>query len=323
MAAPRAKVVAMVRDVADAAKAVARPAPMDVVKVAVKDVETDAIAVADAADVVANAAVNAAANAIVLMPKENRWPLATTPRAWLWMPTEQRARAPRADAAVAIANVATVVNAASVPSALKMVNARRIALATRLRKPTPTAMTMDRVKPAKAVKADAAVAAVAVAMTAARVWTKPATRFLRHQAKTKPMDRHLLKAAHAKARTTRAAMVAAHATVMAASVAPVVAVMPVQRTRNSKPQATSRCASPSAQVKTAMRPCVRTSRKPRLHQRARRKQHRTAMSQWSPWRCKPTRLPMVRRKPTRFPTVRCKPPRLHTLRRSPKLLPTM
>ena len=71
----------MVRDVADAAKAVARPAPMDVVKVAVKDVEKDAIAVADAADVVANAAVNAAANASVLMPKENRWPLATTPRA--------------------------------------------------------------------------------------------------------------------------------------------------------------------------------------------------------------------------------------------------
>ena len=156
----------MVRVVADAAKAVARLAPMDVAKVAVKDVAKDAIAVADAADVVANAAVNAAANASVLMPKENRWPLATTPRAWLWMPTAPRARAQHADAADAIANV---VNAASVPSALRTANARRIAVATRLRKPTPTAMTPDRVKPAKAVKADVAVVAVDVAMTVARV----------------------------------------------------------------------------------------------------------------------------------------------------------
>ena len=38
MAAPRVRVVAMVRVVADAAKAVARLAPMDVAKVAVKDV---------------------------------------------------------------------------------------------------------------------------------------------------------------------------------------------------------------------------------------------------------------------------------------------
>ena len=248
----------MVRDVADAAKAVARPAPMDVVKVAVKDVEKDAIAVADAADVVANAAVNAAANASVLMPKENRWPLATTPRAWLWMPTAPRAHAPHADAADAIANV---VSAASVPSALRTANARRIAVATRLRKPTPTAMTPDRVKPAKAVKADAAVVVVAVAMTAARVWMKPATRFLGPQAKTKPMDKHLR-----KAQTTKAATAAAHATVMAASVARVVAAMPAWRTRKSKPPATSRCASPSAQAKTAIRRCVRTSRKPRLHQ---------------------------------------------------------
>ena len=262
MAARRARVVAMARDAVHAAKAEARPAPMDVVKVAVKDVEKDAIAVADAADVVANAAVNAAANASVLMPRANPWPLATTPRPWLWMPTAPRAHAPHADAADATANA---VNAASVPSALRMANARPIAVATRLCKPTPTAMTPDRVKPAKAVKADAAVVVVAVAMTAARVWTKPATRFLRPQAKTKPMDRHLLKAARAKAQTTRAAMAAAHATAMAASVPHVVAAIPVQRTRKSKPQATSRCANPSAQAKTAMRRCVRTSRKQRLH----------------------------------------------------------
>ena len=262
MAAPRVKVVVTAKDVVHAAKAVARPAPMDVAKVAVKDVETDAIAVADAADVVANAAVNAAANASVLMPKENRWPLATTLRAWLWMPTAPRAHAQHADAADAIANV---VNAASVPSALKMANARRIALAMRLRKPTPTAMTPDRVKPAKAVKAGAAVGDVDAATTVARVWMKPVTQFLRPQAKTKPMDRHLLKAARAKAQTTRAAMAAAHATAMAASVAHVVAAMPVQRTRKSKPPATSRCVSLSAQAKTAMRRCVRTLRKQRLH----------------------------------------------------------
>ena len=64
------------KDVAHAAKAEARPAPMDVVK----DVAKDAIAVADAADVVANAAVNALASASVLMPKESPWQRATTPR---------------------------------------------------------------------------------------------------------------------------------------------------------------------------------------------------------------------------------------------------
>ena len=232
----------MVRDVADAAKAEARPAPMDVVKVAVKDAvkvgAKDAIAVADAVDVVANVAVNAVANASVLMLKVNLLQLATTPRAWLWMPTAQRAHAPHADAADAIANV---VSAASVPNALRTANARRIAEAKRLRKPTPTAMTPDRVKSAKAVKADAAVVVVAVAMTAARVWMKPATRFLRHQAKTKPMDKHLR-----KAQTTKAATAAARATVMAASVARVVAAMPVWRIKKSKPPATSRCVSPSA-----------------------------------------------------------------------------
>lgn len=278
-----------------AVKAVARPAPMDVVKVAVKDVEKDAIAVADAAHVLANAAVSAAANASVLMPKENRQPLATTPRAWLWMPTAPRAHARHADAAGAVANV---VSAASVPNALRAVNARRIAVAMRLRKPTPMAMTPDRVKHSKAVKADAAVVVVAVAMTEARVWTKPATRFLQPQAKTKPIDKHLQ-----KAQTTRAAMAAAHATVMAASVARVAAAMPVWRTSKSKPPATSRCASPSARAKTAIRRCVRTSRKPRLHQRAHRQRHKTAMRR-PPWRRKPTRFPIVWRKPTRLRTVR-------------------
>jgi len=85
MAALRVRVVAMAKDVAHAAKAVARPAPMDGPKVAVKDVEKvgakDAIAVADAVDVVANVAVNAAANASVLMLKVNLLQLATTPRA--------------------------------------------------------------------------------------------------------------------------------------------------------------------------------------------------------------------------------------------------
>ena len=65
--------------------------------------------------------------------------------------------------------MASVVNAASVPSALKMANARPTALANYLRKPIPTAMTTPRVKPAKAVKADAAVVAVDDVMTAARV----------------------------------------------------------------------------------------------------------------------------------------------------------
>jgi long-subunit acyl-CoA synthetase (AMP-forming) len=127
-----------------------------------------------------------------------------------------------------------------------MANARRIALATRQRKPTLTAMTTGRVKSEKAVKADAAVVAVAVAMTVARVWTKPVTRFLRSQARMKPMDRQMLKAAHAKAQTTRAAMAAAHATAMAASAAHVVAAMPAQKTRKGKLQAISKCANPSA-----------------------------------------------------------------------------
>jgi hypothetical protein len=165
MAARRVKVAAMAKDVAHAAKAVARPAPMDAVKAGVKDV----IAVADAVDVAANGAVNAAANASVLMLKENRWPLATTPRAWLWMPLAPRACAPHADAADAIANVVNAVNAASALSALKMANARPIAQATWLRKPTRTAMTAHHANLAKAVKADAAVVAVAVAMTVARV----------------------------------------------------------------------------------------------------------------------------------------------------------
>jgi len=240
MAAPLVRVVATARAVAHAAKA----APMD----AAKAVAKDATAVVDAVDV----AVNAAANASVLMPKENLWPLATTPRAWVSMPTAPRARAPHADAVDAIVNVA------SVPSALKMANARRIAMVTQLRKPTPTAMTTDRVK---AAKADAAVVAVAVAMTADRVWMKPVTQFLWPQARTKPTVSQLLTAARAKAQTTRAAMAAAHATAMAANVARVVAVMPVQRARKSKPQATSRCASPSAQAKTATRQCARISRK--------------------------------------------------------------
>ena len=75
-AAPRARVVAMARDAARAAKAVARPEPMD----AARAVAKDATAVADAADVVANAAVNAPASVSVLMPKENPWQRATTPR---------------------------------------------------------------------------------------------------------------------------------------------------------------------------------------------------------------------------------------------------
>lgn len=65
MAAHRVRVVATAKDVAHAAKAVARPAPMAVARVAVKDVEKDAIAVADAAHVLANAALSAAANASV------------------------------------------------------------------------------------------------------------------------------------------------------------------------------------------------------------------------------------------------------------------
>ena len=83
-AVPRARVVATARDVARAVKAEARPAQMD----AAKAVAKDATAVADAVDVVANVAVNAAANASVLMLKVNLLQLATTPRAWLWMPME-------------------------------------------------------------------------------------------------------------------------------------------------------------------------------------------------------------------------------------------
>lgn len=249
-AAPRARAVATAKAVAHAAKAEARPAPMDAVKDAAKDVEKDAIAVADAAHVVANAAVSAAANASVLMPKENRWPLATTPRAWPWMPTAPRARARHADAADAIAIVANAV------SAQRTANARRIALATRLHKRTPMATTTHRERHAKAVKADAAVVVVAGAMTVARVWMKPVTRFLQHQAKTKPMDKPLR-----KAQTTKAATAAAHATVMAASVAHVAAAMSMRRARNSNPRATSRCASPSAPVRTAMYQCARTSHK--------------------------------------------------------------
>ena len=67
MVAPRVRAVVTAKDVEHAAKAVAK----------------DAIAVADALDVVANAAVNVAANASVLMPKENRWQQARTPRAWV------------------------------------------------------------------------------------------------------------------------------------------------------------------------------------------------------------------------------------------------
>ena len=88
MAAPRVRVVAMAKDVAHAAKAVARPAPMDGPKDVEKVGAKDAMAVADAVDVVANVAVNAAANASVLMLKVNLLQLAITPRAWLWMPME-------------------------------------------------------------------------------------------------------------------------------------------------------------------------------------------------------------------------------------------
>jgi hypothetical protein len=75
-AAPRARVVATARDVARAVKAEARPAPMDAAKAVARDVT----AVADAAGVVASAAVNVAANANVSMPKENPWQPATTHR---------------------------------------------------------------------------------------------------------------------------------------------------------------------------------------------------------------------------------------------------
>ena len=72
-----------------------------------------------------------------------------------------------------------IVNAANVPSALRMANAKRTGLAMRACQPTPMAMTARGVKRVcvKAVKAGAAVAAEVVAMTVARVWTKQATRF--------------------------------------------------------------------------------------------------------------------------------------------------
>lgn len=256
----------MARDVAAAAKAVARPALMDVVKVAVKAVAKDEIAEVGEVDV----AGNAVANVSVLMPKENPWPLATTPKAQVWMPTAPRVRVPRAvDAADA---TAIAVNAAIVPNALKMANARLIEMASRLHKPMPTASTTDRVKAARAAKVAVVAVAGAVAMTVAHVWTKPGTRFLRPKAKMTPMHRRPSKAAPAKAWTTATAMAAVHVTAMAASVARVVDVMLAHRTRKSKPQATSKCASPSAQARTATRRCVRIS--PKRRQRPARHQPR-------------------------------------------------
>ena len=170
---------------------------------------------------------------------------------------------------------AIAVNAASVPNALKMANARLIEVPSRLRKTMPTATTTDRVKAAraaKAVKVDVAAVDGAVAMTVARVWTKPGTRFLRPKAKTTPMHRPLVKAVRARARTTATTMAAVHVTAMAVSVARVVAVMLAHRTSKSKPQATSKCASPSAQARTARRRCVRIS--PKRRQRPARHQPR-------------------------------------------------
>jgi hypothetical protein len=174
------------------------------------------------------------------------------------MPTAPKVRVLHAvDAADA---TAIAVNAASVPNVLKMANARLIEMASRLHKLMRTATTTDR---AKAVKVDAAAVAGAAAMTVARVWTKPETRYLRHEAKTTPMHRRQLKAVHAKAWTTATAVAAVHATAMAASVARVVAVMLAQRTRKSKLQATSKCASLSEQARTAKRRCARISHKRR------------------------------------------------------------
>jgi hypothetical protein len=153
------------------------------------------------------------------------------------------------------------VNAAIVPNALKMANARLIEVASRLRKTMPT--TTDRVKAARAAKVAVVAVAGAVAMTVARVWTKPGTRLLRPKAKMTPMHRRPSKAAPAKAWTTATAMAAVHVTAMAVSVARVVDVMLAHRTRKSKPQATSKCASPSAQSRTATRRCVRISPKRR------------------------------------------------------------
>ena len=163
IAAPRVMAIATAKDVAHAAKAVARPAVKDVVKVVAKD----AIAVADAVDV----AANAAASVSVSMPKESQWQRAKTPRPSVWTPMGPRTRVPHAvDAGDAIA---IVVSAASARSALRMQNARLIVVPTRLRKRTAMAMAMamttPRVNPVKAVKADAAAEAGAVAMTEARV----------------------------------------------------------------------------------------------------------------------------------------------------------
>lgn len=163
MAAPRVMAIATARDVARAAKAVARPAPMDAVKDAVKVVAKDAIAVAVAVDV----AANAAASVSVSMPKENQWQRAKTPRPSAWTPMGPRTRVPHA--ADAVDATATVVSAASARSALRMQNARLIVVSTKLRKRKAMAMTAPRANRVKAVKADAAVEAGAVAMTEARV----------------------------------------------------------------------------------------------------------------------------------------------------------
>jgi hypothetical protein len=169
MAAPRVMAIATARDVARVAKAVARPAPMDApmdaVKDAVKDVvkvvAKDAIAVAVAVDV----AANAAASVSVSMPKENQWQRAKTPSPSAWTPMGPRTRVPHA--ADAVDATATVVSAASARSALRMQNVRRIVVEAKLRK--RMAMTAPRANRVKAVKADAAVEAGAVAMTEARV----------------------------------------------------------------------------------------------------------------------------------------------------------
>ena len=111
------------------------------------------------------------------------------------------------------------------------------------------------------------------------------------------MHRQLQKATHAKAQTTVTAMAAAHATAMAANVARVVAVMPVQTTRKCKPLAASRCVSPSAQAKTAMRRCVPISRKPPPHRQAPRNRLQTSMLRL-PWQPKPTRHHTLRPRPS-------------------------
>ena len=79
------------------------------------------------------------------------------------------ASAPNEIAADAVDATATVVSAASARSALRMQNARLIVVSTKLRKRKAMAMTAPRANRVKAVKADAAVEAGAVAMTEARV----------------------------------------------------------------------------------------------------------------------------------------------------------